>query len=74
MVMFLLLSGLALMIAMQIVIFCIAMKNSMGSAFLCLFIPFYVYVYARKDRQAKPFLWGWYGGMALLVAGVIASA
>jgi hypothetical protein len=62
------------MIAMQIVIFCIAMKNSMASAVLCLFIPFYVYVYARKDPQAKPFLWGWYGGIALLVAGVIASA
>lgn len=74
MIMFLLLSGLALMIAMQVVIFFVAMKNSMGSAILCLFIPFYVYVYARKDPQAKPFLWGWYVGIALLVAGVIASA
>jgi hypothetical protein len=46
----------------------------LGNAILSLFIPFYVYVYARKDPQARPFLWGWYLGIALLVAGVLASA
>ena len=74
MVMFLLLSVLGLMFAMQVVIFCVAMKNSLPRAMLCLVIPFYVYVYAKKDSQAKVFLWGWYLGIALLIAGVIASA
>jgi RsiW-degrading membrane proteinase PrsW (M82 family) len=66
--------GLALMVAMQIVIFCVALKNSLPHALLCLIVPFYVYVYAKKDSQAKPFLLAWYLGIALLVAGVIASA
>ncbi|AZC88399.1 hypothetical protein C4K29_2096 [Pseudomonas chlororaphis subsp. piscium] len=74
MVMFLLLSGLGLMVAMQLVIFFVAFKNSPPQAFICLFIPFYVYVYAKKDVQAKPFLWLWYAGVALLIAGVIASS
>ena len=74
MVMFLILSGLALTVAMQFAIFCVALKNSLGNAILSLFIPFYVYIYARKDPQARPFLWGWYLGIALLVAGVLASA
>ncbi|ONH55828.1 hypothetical protein BLL36_06855 [Pseudomonas cedrina subsp. cedrina] len=74
MVMYLLLSGMALMVGMQFAIFCVALKNSLGSAVLCLFIPFYVYVYAKKDPQAKPFLWAWYAGIGLLITGVIASA
>ncbi len=62
------------MVGMQIAMFFVAIKNSPGSAVLCLFIPFYVYVYAKKDPQAKPFLWAWYAGVGLLIAGVIASA
>lgn len=74
MVIYLLLSGLGLMVAMQLVIFCVAIKNSLPQAMLCLVIPFYVYVYAKKDSQAKVFLWGWYLGVVLLTAGVVASA
>lgn len=72
--MFLLMSGLGLMVGMQVVIFCVAVKNSIPKALLCLVIPFYVYVYAKKDPQAKPFLWLWYFGVVLIVAGVIAAS
>jgi hypothetical protein len=72
-VMTLVMVGLGLAILMQLAIFCVAVKNSLGHALLCLFIPCYVYVYARKDRQASPFLWGWYAGIGLLAAGAIAS-
>lgn len=58
MVMTLVMVGLGLAILMQLAIFCVAVKNSLVHALLCLFIPCYVYVYARKDRQARPFLWG----------------
>lgn len=74
MVMALLLSGLGLMVLMQVAICFVAFKNSPGQALVCLIIPFYVYVYARKDAQAKPFLYLWYTGVALLCAGVIASS
>jgi hypothetical protein len=74
MVMNLLLAGLGLMFAMQFVIFCVSIKNSLPQAMLCLVIPFYVYVYAKKDPQARVFLWVWYLGIILLIAGVIASA
>jgi hypothetical protein len=72
-VMLLLLSGLGLMIAMQVVIFCVALKNAPPQALLCLVIPLYVYVYAKRDSQAKIFLWAWYLGVVLLAAGVIAT-
>lgn len=62
------------MVGMQIAMFFVAIRNSFDSAILCLLIPFYVYVYAKKDPQAKPFLWAWYAGVGLLIAGVIASA
>lgn len=74
MAIYLLLSGLGLMVAMQVVIFIVALKNSLPHALLCLVIPLYVYVYAKKDPQARPFLWAWYTGVALLVAGVLAAA
>jgi hypothetical protein len=70
----LILTGLFLMVAMQIAIFCIAIVRSPGSAVLCLIVPFFVYVYARKEPRAKPFLWAWYTGIVLLTAGVIASS
>lgn len=73
MAMYLLLSGLGLMVAMQVVIFCVAIKSSLPQALLCLVIPFYVYVYAKKDPQAKVFLWAWYLGVLLLITGVIAA-
>ena len=50
MVMTLVMVGLGLAILMQLAIFCVAVKNSLVHALLCLFIPCYVYVYARKDR------------------------
>lgn len=70
----LILTGLLLMVAMQVAIFCVAITKSPGSALLCLVVPFFVYAYAKKEPRAKPFLWGWYIGIGLLVAGVIASA
>nr|BFD41294.1 hypothetical protein FFPRI1PSEUD_27930 [Pseudomonas sp. FFPRI_1] len=74
MVIVLILSGLALRVAMQFAIVCVALKHSLGNASLSLFISFLVYACARKDSQARPFLWGWYLGIGLLVAGGQASA
>ncbi|TBU99367.1 hypothetical protein DNJ95_00380 [Stutzerimonas kirkiae] len=70
----LILSGLFLMVAIQVAIFCIAIVKSPGNAVLCLIVPFFVYVYARKEPRARPFLWAWYTGIGLLTAGVIASS
>lgn len=67
-------TGLFLIVAMQIAIFSIAVKNSPGKAALCLVIPLFVYVYARNEPRAKPFLWAWYGGITLLVIGGVAAS
>ena len=72
--MFFVMAGLGLVLAVQVIIFCVAVKNSLPKAMICLVIPGYVYVYAKKDPQAKVFLWGWYLGILLMVAGVVASA
>lgn len=70
----LILGGFFLIITMQIAIFFVAVKNSPGKAALCLVIPLFVYVYAQKEPRAKPFLWAWYGGVFMLVAGGIAAS
>jgi len=66
-----LMSGLFLMIVMQFVIFGTALKNSPGHAVLCLLVPFYVYVYARKTPSAKKFIYAWYGGLVLIIVGTM---
>ena len=70
----LILIGLFIIVATQIAIFFIAVKNAPSKAVLCLLIPFFVYVYARNEARAKPFLLAWYGGVALLVIGGIAAS
>jgi hypothetical protein len=74
MVMYFVMAGLGLGLLVQVLIFFAAVRNSLPKAMLCLVIPGYVYVYAKKDPQAKFFLWGWYLAIVLLVAGVVASA
>ncbi len=51
----LILTGLFLMVAMQVAIFCVAITKSPGSALLCLVIPFFVYVYAKKNLVQNHF-------------------
>lgn len=70
----LLLTGMSLLIAMQIAIFVVALSKYPTKAILCLFIPFYVYVFAQREPKAKPYLLAWYAGMVLLVVGVIAAS
>lgn len=70
----LILVGLALMIGMQVAIFVVALAKDRHKAGLCLVIPFFVYVYARNEPKARPFLWAWYIGIALLAVGVIAAS
>lgn len=70
----LLLIGLLLPAIMQIAIFVVALKKAPGKALMCLLIPFYIYVYARKEPQAVPFLWGWYAGFAILFVGVVLAS
>lgn len=72
--MFFVMAGLVLLQVVQLLIFFVAVKNSLPKAMICLVIPGYVCVYAQKDPQAKVFLWGWYLGIALLIVGVLASA
>lgn len=54
--------------------FLVALKKAPGKALMCLLIPFYLYVYARKEPQAVPFLWGWYAGVAILFVGVVLAS
>lgn len=70
---FLILLGFALLIGMQVAIFAVALAKAPQKAVLCLFIPFFVYVYARREPRARPFLWAWYIGIVLLVAGGVAA-
>ncbi|QLG88434.1 hypothetical protein HQ393_09340 [Chitinibacter bivalviorum] len=67
-----LLLGLFVIVAMQIMIFFIALSQSPSKALMCLVFPFYVYFYAGKDPKAKPYLNAWYVGAALLLIGTIA--
>lgn len=70
----LLLIGLLLPALMQIAMFLVALKKAPGKALMCLLIPFYLYVYARKEPQAVPLLWGWYAGVAILFVGVVLAS
>jgi len=65
--------GITLAFLMQIGVFWIALSKAPGKALMCLIIPFYLYVYAKKEPHAKPWLWAWYAGIGLLIVGVIAA-
>jgi Flp pilus assembly protein protease CpaA len=54
-----------------VAVFFIALKKAPNKVILCLIIPFYVYVFAKNEPKAKPFLWALYAGIVLLIVGVI---
>lgn len=70
----LLLLGIALLICAQLAIAVYAFTGNPFKGLLCLFIPGYIFVYAKKHQVGIWLMRGWYAGIALLVVGgVLAS-
>ncbi|MBJ2158934.1 hypothetical protein [Variovorax sp. IB41] len=65
----LLLSGLAVAFAAQAGIALHAFTGNPGKGLLCLFVPLYVYVYARRHKVGVWLMRGWYLGIALFIVG-----
>lgn len=68
---FCLLLGMALVIGMQLVVFLCAIRQSAVQAALCLLVPFYLYVYGRRQPETRKFILAWYSGLALLMIGTM---
>lgn len=69
-----LLFGLFLTIASQIAIAMHAFAANPLKGLGCLFLPLYVFVYARKQPTSRRFMAAWYIGVALwIVGGVMVS-
>ena len=66
---FLLLSGLALAVAAQVGIALHAFTGNPGKGLLCLFVPLYIYVYARRHRVGVWMMRFWYLGIAIFLVG-----
>lgn len=64
-----LLFGLFLTIAAQIAISMHAFAGNPLKGLACLFLPLYVFVYARKHPAGRKFMAGWYIGVGLLIVG-----
>ncbi len=70
----LLILGLVLLIGSQLAIALHAFTGNPLKGILCFVVPFYVYVYAKREPISKILMRTWYGGMALLIlGGVLAS-
>ena len=65
----LLLSGLALAFAAQVGIGLHAFTGNPGKGLLCLFVPFYIYVYARRHKVGVWLMRVWYLGIAVFLVG-----
>lgn len=64
-----LLSGIALTVAAQIGIAVHAFAADPFKGLACLFVPLYVYVYARRHKAGIWLMRAWYLGIALLIVG-----
>jgi hypothetical protein len=65
-----LLLGFFLIITMQLAITIVALRNAPEKAAVVLLVPFYVYVYAKKEPKARRFLYAWYAGGAMIGCAV----
>ena len=66
--------GLFLVIASQIVIAFHALVVSPLQGLACLLVPLYVFIYARKHKTGIWFMRAWYAGIALWVVGGVLSS
>ena len=70
----LLLLGLFLVVVSQLSIAMYAFAGNPLQGLACLFIPLYVYVYARRHKAGVWLMRAWYAGIGLwVVGGVLAS-
>jgi hypothetical protein len=67
-----LLSGLFLVIASQVGIALHAFSTGLIEGLACLFVPFYAYMHARRNKAVAMLMRAWFAGIALWVAGGIA--
>ena len=65
----LLLLGLLLIFASQLMLAIHAFATRPLAGLACLFVPFYIYVYARRNKVGRWLMGAWYGGIALWIAG-----
>ncbi|RZL61394.1 MAG: hypothetical protein EOP81_17085 [Variovorax sp.] len=70
----LLLSGLAVAFAAQAGIALHAFTGNPGKGLLCFFVPFYVYVYARRHKVGVWLMRGWYLGIAMFIGGAMLAS
>jgi len=66
--------GLAIVMGAQIGIFLHAFTENPGAGLLCLVVPCYVVVYARRHPVSRLFLRAWYLGMACFVVGAAVTS
>jgi hypothetical protein len=66
---FVLLSGLALAFAAQVGIALHAFTGNPVKGLLCLFVPLYIYVYARRHKVGVWMMRCWYLGIAIFLVG-----
>ena len=67
-----LLLGLFLVFASQIGIALYAFAGNPLKGLACLFVPLYVYVWARRNKAGTVLMRVWYVGVALWIAGAVA--
>ena len=66
--------GFELVLLAQIAVAFYAFTDNPFKGLLCLFVPFYIAVYANKNKVGVWFMRCWYAGIALVViGGVLAS-
>lgn len=65
--------GLILLIGSQLAIALHAFTRSPVLGSLCLFVPLYIYVYARKHKVGIWLMRGWYAGIAVFIIGGVLS-
>lgn len=68
------LTGIALMLFAQVATALHAFTGNPFKGLLCLAIPLYVYVYARKSDVPVWFMRAWYIGIAVWVVGAVVAS
>jgi hypothetical protein len=66
--------GLAMMCAAQIGIALHAFTGNPIKGLLCILVPFYVYVYARRHQVGIWLLRFWYLGITVFVLGAVTAS
>jgi len=67
----LIVAGFALAFLAQIGMALHAFTGNLIQGLLCLVVPFYVYVYAKRHRVGKMLIRAWYAGLVSAVVGTM---